>query len=206
MTEYEHRNEVTLTGTALATPEYSHSNHAERFYKFPLRLVRLSGQADDLVIVVGETLLRHCPVWQGARLSLTGQLRSYNNKTGQGRRLVISVFARTLCAGDGAADCNSIFLSGVLCKLPVCRSTPLGREICDLMLAVNRRYGRADYIPCIAWGALAEKIAGMQVSGPLSFEGRIQSRQYHKATEHGTECRVAYEVSIMSLTDPENMV
>lgn len=199
MTEAIHQNKVILTGTALAQPEYSHSNHGERFYKFPLQIMRLSGQADELIVVAGETLLRDASVQQGVRLHLEGQLRSYNNKSGQGSRLVITVFAHAIDGSAGKEDCNCILLSGVLCKTPVRRSTPLGREICDIMLAVNRRYGRADYIPCIAWGALAEETGRLDVGDPLSFEGRVQSRVYHKATKQGIEERTAYEVSVMCL-------
>lgn len=199
MSERTHKNEVTLAGTVLMAPDYSHTNHGERFYKFPLRILRLSGQADELVVVAGETLLREMPVGQGTRLCLGGELRSYNNKSGQGSRLVITVFAHCLETGADREDQNRILLTGALCKAPVRRRTPLGREICDLMLAVNRRYGRADYIPCIAWGGLAEQTGLLAVGDTLAFEGRVQSRVYHKATEHGTEERTAYEVSVMCL-------
>ncbi len=201
MTDMIHRNDVLLTGTALKEPEYSHSNHGERFYQFPLRILRLSGQGDDLIVTAGEGVLRKVSFDRGARLTLTGQLRSYNNKTGRGSRLVITVFAHSLESAQTQEDCNHITLAGVLCKEPARRNTPLGREICDIMLAVNRRYGRADYIPCIAWGALAGETGRLHVGDPLAFEGRIQSRLYHKATEQGVEERTAYEVSIMSPAD-----
>lgn len=202
MAEYIHKNEVTAAGTVLAAPEYSHENHRERFYKFPLRIMRLSGQADELTVVLAEELLAQAPLCAGMRVSLTGQLRSYNNKTGKGNRLVITVFAKTLrCGAEG--DCNEIRLAGVICKAPIRRRTPLGREICDIMLAVNRRYGRADYIPCIAWGALADEIGTLTVGAQLAFEGRVQSRCYTKMTEHGAEKRVAYEVSVMCLASEE---
>ena len=112
-------------------------------------------------------------------LTLTGQLRSFNNRSGQGPRLVISVFVRELVPG-GAAPFNQIQLSGILCKTPTLRRTPLGREICDLILAVNRRYGRADYLPCIAWGAIAQQTAILPVGSRLTVEGRVQSRGYTK--------------------------
>ena len=202
MTEYIHKNEVTAAGTVLAPPAYSHENHRERFYKFPLRILRLSAQADELAVVVSETLLAHQPLEAGMHVALTGQLRSYNNKSGQGNRLIITVFAKTLCCEDGA-DHNEICLTGVICKPPVRRRTPLGREICDIMLAVNRRYGRADYIPCIAWGALAGALGELDVGAPLSFAGRVQSRSYTKLTEEGPQTRVAFEVSVMCLTEPD---
>ncbi len=202
MKESVHKNDVVLTGTVLTIPEYSHTNHDERFYKFLLGIFRLSGNSDELVIIISEKLLKQYPIREGARVDITGQLRSYNNKAGVGSRLVITVYAQTIDCGK-VEDCNEIVLSGVLCKNPVLRSTPLGREICDMMLAVNRRYGRADYIPCIAWGALANEIGDMSVGDEVAFEGRIQSRTYRKTTDSGVECRTAYEVSLMRMLDNE---
>lgn len=198
MTENCHKNEVLLTGRVLTAPEYSHCNHENRFYKFQMELLRLSGQRDVLVVIVGEELLEEMPVQAGKRLTVLGQLRSYNNRTGAGSKLVLTVFAQTLGCAE-PQDENVILLTGALCKKPMRRNTPLGREICDIMLAVNRTYGRSDYIPCIAWGALAGEISEMQVGDTLSFQGRIQSRIYHKLTAQGMEQRVAYEVSVMNL-------
>lgn len=144
-------NRVRLCGRAAGEPELSHINHGESFYRFPLSVERLSGQEDRLPVILPRPLLEAHPVHTGDVLTLTGQLRSFNNRSGQGPRLVISVFVRELIPG-GAAPFNQIQLSGILCKTPTLRRTPLGREICDLILAVNRRYGRADYLPCIAWG------------------------------------------------------
>ena len=156
------QNYVELWGTAESAPVFSHENHTRRFDKFPLRVERLSGQSDLPIIVVSEALLRECPVEAGQSLRVTGQLRSFNNKSGQGSRLVITVFAQTLEPGDGSFF-NRILLSGALCQKPSLRRTPLGRSICDIILAVNRRYGRADYLPCIAWGQTAAQIAGIDV-------------------------------------------
>ena len=161
---------------------------------------RLSGQSDLPVIVAGEELLRACPVHEGQSLRVTGQLRSFNNRSGQGSRLVITVFAQTLEPGDGTSF-NRILLSGALCKKPALRRTPLGRSICDLILAVNRHYGRADYLPCIAWGRTAVQIAGMDVGTRLTLEGRVQSRTYTKLLENGSEERTAFEVSVMQLVE-----
>ena len=197
-----HKNEVFLTGVVLEAPEYSHCNHDERFYKFSMEIMRLSGQKDVLVVVLNERLAEQVGFFCGARIHVEGQLRSYNNKSGKGSRLVLTVFARTLSLSE-AEDHNEILLCGVLCKPPVLRSTPLGRSICDLMLAVNRPYGRSDYIPCIAWGALAGETGLLRIGDSLSFEGRIQSRTYHKMTAQGVECRVAYEVSVMCLREIE---
>ena len=154
------------------------------------------------VIVASEALLRVCPVEEGQSLRIVGQLRSFNNKSGQGNRLVITVFAQSIEPGDGSYF-NRILLSGALCKKPVLRRTPLGRSICDVILAVNRHYGRADYLPCIAWGQTAVQIAGMDVGERLALEGRVQSRTYTKLLESGSEERTAFEVSIMQLLDEE---
>ena len=195
-------NRVRLCGRAAGEPALSHINHGEHFYRFPLSVERLSGQEDLLPVILPRRLLEEHPVHTGDTLTLTGQLRSFNNRSGQGPRLVISVFVRELTPG-GAAPFNQIQLSGVLCKAPSLRRTPLGREICDLILAVNRRYGRADYLPCIAWGKVAAKIAEMQVGDRLTLEGRVQSRTYIKQTDAGSEERTAYEVSVMQLLDDE---
>ena len=189
-------NRVQLCGTVDSEPVFSHANHGISFFKFTLAVERLSGLSDKLAVIVSAPLLAAVPLRVGDMATVQGQLRSYNNKSGQGSRLVISVFAHVLEAG-GETPQNHIHLSGVLCKPPGHRPTPLGREICDMILAVNRRYGRADYLPCIAWGAVAQQAAAMDTGERLTAEGRVQSRTYSK-TENGvvTE-RTAYEVSIM---------
>ena len=196
------QNYVELWGEAECAPEFSHENHGQRFYKFPLRVDRLSGQADCPVIVAGESLIRSVRIEAGSPLCIVGQLRSFNNKSGQGSRLVITVLAQEATESDGS-HFNRILLSGVLCKQPILRRTPLGRSICDIILAVNRRYGRADYLPCIAWGQVAAAVSQMQVGDALSIEGRVQSRTYIKQLDTGPEQRTAYEVSIMQLLNEE---
>ncbi len=196
------RNFVELCGAAEREPRFSHENHGQRFYKFPLRVERLSGQADEPVVVASENLLRRFPVAEGQPLRVVGQLRSFNNKSGQGSRLVITVLAQELERGDGSSF-NRIELSGVLCKQPGLRRTPLGRSICDVILAVNRRYGRADYLPCIAWGQVAARVSQMTVGEKLALEGRVQSRRYTKILDAGAEERIAFEVSIMQLVEEE---
>ena len=195
-------NRVRLCGRAAGEPELSHINHGESFYRFPLSVERLSGQEDRLPVILPRPLLEAHPVHTGDVLTLTGQLRSFNNRSGQGPRLVISVFVRELVPG-GAAPFNQIQLSGILCKTPTLRRTPLGREICDLILAVNRRYGRADYLPCIAWGSLAHLCGSLTVGDRERLTGRLQSRLYSKTIEGRLEERTAFEVSIMSLTQEE---
>ena len=196
------RNEVLLEGTALEAPVLSHENHGTRFYRFPLEVPRLSGTPDTLPVLLPEPLLD--TVHTEAPLRVQGQLRSFNNRSGVGNRLVLTVYAQAIQPGTGE-PCNRILLSGALCKPPIFRRTPLGRSICDLMLAVSRRYGRADYLPVIAWGQLAVRAARLQLGDPLSLEGRVQSRAYRKVLEDGSiQDRVAYEVSAMHLLEPES--
>ncbi|SFP69183.1 Single-strand binding protein family protein [Oscillibacter sp. PC13] len=194
----ESKNDVWLEGTVLDAPQLSHENHGTQFYRFSLCIPRLSGQADTLPILVPESLLS--PVNAGASVRIHGQLRSFNNRSGVGSRLVLTVYALQVETGSGEFR-NQITLSGTLCKPPIFRRTPLGRSICDLMLAVSRRYGRADYLPVIAWGQLAIQSCHLGVGDALSLEGRIQSRIYHKVMGQRTEERIAYEVSMMHLLD-----
>ena len=196
----ETRNLVQLRGAAAGEPAFSHENHGQQFYRFSFSVQRLSGQADVLhVIATGDQLRGLLPL-EGRRLVVEGQLRSFNNKSGCGSKLVISVFARTLEATE-EEDLNSIQLRGVICKPPVLRRTPLGRCISDMMLAVNRRYGRADYLPCIAWGQVAMITGRMDVGETLALEGRVQSRVYTKVIEGCAQERTAFEVSVMHLLD-----
>ena len=192
------RNEVLLEGIALEAPALSHENHGTRFYRFPLQVPRLSGTPDTLPVLVPEALLTAVRLEDPLRVR--GQLRSFNNRSGVGNRLVLTVYAQAMEPGSGE-PCNRILLSGALCKPPIFRRTPLGRSICDLILAVPRSYGRADYLPVIAWGQAASQVSGLAVGDPLSLEGRVQSRIYRKMTETGPEERVAYEVSVMRLLE-----
>jgi primosomal replication protein N len=192
------RNEAELEGRVLSAPAFSHENHGTRFYRFSLAVPRLSGQTDTLPVLAAEGL-RSLAV-PGADLRIAGQLRSFNNRSGLGSRLVLTVYAQAIEPGQGA-PCNRILLSGALCKPPILRRTPLGRSICDLMLAVPRRYGRADYLPVIAWGQLAAALSRSAVGDGVSIEGRIQSRVYTKVTDDGPQERTAYEVSVMHLLE-----
>ncbi len=191
-------NEVILRGTCLEEPVYSHAARSQSFYTLPLLVRRLSGAADTVNVTIRETMLGTAE--QGGRLCVTGEVRTFNNRSGEWPRLVISVFARTLAPTE-EADENRVRLRGALCKSPNLRTTPMGREICDLILAVNRRYGRSDYLPCICWGSKAREAALWEVGTRLSLEGRIQSRRYSKLTENGSEERTAYEISAAQI-DP----
>jgi len=197
------RNEVLLEGTTLGEPAWSHENHGTQFFRAYLQVPRLSGQADVLPVLLPGGLAAQTAADRPLRVR--GQLRSFNNRSGVGSRLVLTVYAQELQPGTDEPH-NQITLSGALCKPPIFRRTPLGRSICDLMLAVPRRYGRADYLPVIAWGQLAVKASRLHVGDPLALEGRVQSRTYHKVLESGeTEERVAYEVSMMRLLDPADL-
>ena len=195
-------NEVILEGMPVGTPERSHENHGLVFYRQLLEVPRLSGTPDVLPLLLQQEQL---PLLEsGAPLRAEGQLRSFNNRGGSGRRLVLTVFVQSLRPGEGETA-NRITLDGTLCKPPIYRRTPLGRSICDLILAVPRNYGRADYLPVIAWGQVASQVSGLSVGDALSLEGRVQSRVYRKVTDSGVEERVAYEVSVMQLLDEEGI-
>lgn len=192
------RNEVELCGTVAAPPVFSHENHGVRFYRVPLAVARLSGQTDTLPLLVRAPLPPEAK--PGARVRALGQLRSYNNRTGPGSRLVLTVHVSSLDLWDGEAV-NRVLLRGTLCKLPTLRRTPLGRSICDVMLAVGRRYGRADYLPLIVWGQLAQEVSLKAVGDTLGVEGRFQSRVYTKVIDGTAQQKTAYEVSTMHLLD-----
>lgn len=193
-------NRIVLHGRVEAVPMVSHMNHGEEFSTFPLCASRLSGVEDRLNVVVSDTLLKECPLKAGDEITVYGEVRSFNNKSGVGSRLVITVFAREL-RREQAEDENALELAGTLCKAPVYRRTPLGRDICDMMLAVNRRYGRTDYLPCIAWGTLARKCREMNVGDALEIAGRLQSRVYTKRVGEEEQRRTAFEVSVMSVNE-----
>ena len=198
-------NRMVLHGRAAHPPAFSHCNHGVEFFSFPLSVSRLSGAADQLNVMAPRALLEGCGgLSRGDAVTVRGEVRTFNNRSGVGSRLVISVLARELVPEEGE-DENRLILSGTLCKPPSLRSTPLGRTICDMILAVNRRYGRADYLPCIAWGSLAHLCGGMEVGGTLALDGRLQSRTYTKNLGDRTEERTAFEVSVMNLLPPERV-
>lgn len=191
-------NLIRLCGTIVGTPVYSHAGRGEQFYTFPLEIRRLSGNTDTINIVVRESQLRLLDGAPGEKLCLTGQLRTYNNRRGGGAKLVITVLAKELFFCD-ADDENSVILCGTLCKEPNLRTTPMGRDICDLMLAVNRSYGRSDYLPCICWGVKAREAARWSVGTPVKLEGRIQSRRYIKLIDGQPTEKTAFEISAVDV-------
>ena len=195
-------NYIKLCGVMGHAPLYSHSSRGQDFYTFPLEVPRLSGNLDTVNVIVRRLQLEAVEVQALSRMCVIGQLRTFNNRRGEGARLVISVFARELFLTE-EPDCNLVQLSGTLCKKPNLRCTPMGRDICDLMLAVNRHYGRSDYLPCICWGLKAREAAGWDVGTRLKLEGRIQSRQYIKLSEEGAVEKTAFEVSV---TEAETLI
>ncbi len=190
-------NHIILRGSLAGLPEFSHENHDRRFYRFALEVARLSGAVDVLQIVVGEDILHSVDLFGGCMIEVTGQVRSFNSHNQTGRKLIISVFAETMATCEGE-PVNTVALQGTICKPPVYRRTPLGREICDLMLAVNRPYRRTDYLPCILWGRSAQEAASYSVGTKLQLQGRLQSRDYIKVLDGQSESRTAYEISVVT--------
>ena len=196
-------NKVTVIGEIVSEFTFSHEVYGEGFYMTEISVCRLSDQADVIPLMVSERLLDIRRNYIGQTVAATGQFRSYNRHEGNRNRLLLSVFVREIEFLDGFDDytkTNLIFLDGYICKQPVYRKTPLGREIADLLVAVNRPYGKSDYIPCIAWGRNARYASGLEVGGRVRVWGRVQSREYtKKLSEVECEKRVAYEISVSKL-------
>ena len=196
-------NIITLRGELAGLPAFSHENHGRRFHRFELNVPRLSGAVDTLPIVAEEQLLNTLDLSGGCMIAVTGQIRSHNIRTDGSRRLLIFVFAASLTAEDGE-PINDVMLEGPLCREPTYRRTPLGREICDVMLAVPRAFRRADYLPCILWGRTAQEVSVCHTRDRIRICGRLQSRSYTKLTEDGPVERVAYEISALNAEVLEN--
>lgn len=190
-------NQITLRGTLASLPQFSHENHGHRFFRFLLEVPRLSGAVDILPVVAQEEILNAADLSAGEMLTVTGQVRSHNIRSDGRRHLLIFVFPTKILCEDGEAK-NAVTLEGTLCREPTYRRTPLGREICDVMLAVPRAFKRADYLPCILWGRTAQETAQCHTRDKLRIQGRLQSRAYTKVTEGGSEERTAYEISALS--------
>ena len=189
-------NQITLRGTLLSLPHYSHENHGRRFCRFTLEVPRLSGTVDLLPVVAEESLIQSIDPTGGEMLTVVGQIRSHNVRTNGIRHLLIFVFASSVVAEDGE-PINECVIEGPLCKEPTYRRTPLGREICDVMLAIPRAFRRADYLPCILWGRVAQEASQCHTRECIRIYGRLQSRNYTKITEDGSIERTAYEVSAL---------
>ena len=192
-------NKLQLTGTILQDPVYSHEVCGEEFYESKLSVPRLSGQEDLIPITVSERLLARGEVKVGEKISVCGQFRSYNKTVGDKSKLMLTVFARDVSPFDESINPNTLHLSGYVCKTPVYRKTPFNREICDVLLAVNRQYGKSDYIPCIVWGRNARFAQTLCVGQRVCLSGRVQSRTYQKKLDDGIDVRTAYEVSVCKI-------
>ena len=208
-TNYDDNNHLTLVGKVTSEKRFSHEIYGEKFYIFDLSVPRLSGNSDIIPITISERLLLEDSLEIGKNVIIEGQFRSYNSYENERNRLILTVFAKEIKFAEEQDEefkpskenvSNEVTLTGYICKKPIYRKTPFGREIADLLLAVNRAYNKSDYIPCIAWGRNARFCENVPVGTEVRVVGRVQSRQYEKKYEDGTsEIKVAYEVSIASL-------
>lgn len=223
-TNYLENNYLTLVGKVTGEKNFSHEIYGEKFYVFNLEIARLSGNADIIPITVSERIITDEMLMQGKQLLVKGQFRSYNSYDNEKNRLILTVFAKDVVEVEENNEeeenemakkdtvTNEVVLVGYICKKPIYRQTPFGREIADVLLAVNRAYNKSDYIPTIAWGRNARFCQNLEVGTKVKLVGRVQSRMYEKKHEDGTvENRVAYEVSIGSLEivdedDTENKI
>lgn len=205
-------NEVQLTGYVESDLSFSHEVYGEGFYSFVIRVPRLSDISDYINATISERLINDISLSKGDIVTLNGQFRSYNNYSGTGNKLVLTVFVRDIShisedEIDGK-NSNYIYLNGYICKSPVYRVTPFGREITDILVAVNRAYNKSDYIPCIAWGRNARFSNSLETGANIKIWGRIQSREYQKKiSENETVTKTAYEISVSKMElakeDPE---
>ncbi len=212
-TNYLENNYLTLVGKVTGEKKFSHEIYGERFYIFNLEIPRLSGVADIIPITISERLINEDTLAEGQKLLVKGQFRSYNSYESEKNRLILTVFAKDIKVISEEEQSeeenemtkkdvitNEVVLIGYICKKPIYRQTPFGREIADILLAVNRAYNKSDYIPCIAWGRNARFCQNLEVGSQIKLVGRVQSRTYEKKHEDGSvETRVAYEVSVGSL-------
>ena len=207
-TNFLENNSVTLVGKVANEKELSHEIYGEKFYSFKLSVPRLSGNGDEVPVTISERLFREDELVIGNKMKIEGQFRSYNSYEGEKNKLILTVFAKDVEFLDPETEIvasknfisNEIVLIGYICKEPIYRQTPFGREITDMLLAVNRAYNKSDYIPCICWGRNARFCSKMEVGTEVKVTGRIQSRNYEKKYDDGTvEQKVAYEVSISNL-------
>ena len=202
-------NRVTIIGEVVSEFEFSHEVYGEGFYTVKISVNRLSNSVDVIPLLVSERLVDVNEDMRGMMIEATGQFRSHNSHEETRNRLVLAIFVREIefvDVYDEEISTNQIFLDGYICKPPIYRKTPLGREIADLLIAVNRPYGKSDYIPCIAWGRNARYASELPIGTKIKVIGRIQSREYRKKLADGTmedEVRIAYEVSVSKIEEWE---
>ena len=202
--ELMNNNKVFLTGIVVEEPVFSHETFGEGFYEVKLSVPRLSEHIDILPVTVSEKLIKHFVV--GKQIGVKGQFRSFNKLTEERSKLILSVFAREIIETDQAMNPNIIEITGFVCKEPIYRTTPFNREICDVLVAVNRAYNKSDYLPCIAWGRNARFIKDAKVGSKIEIVGRIQSREYQKKFPNGDIItRTAYEISINRINYSKDM-
>ncbi len=199
-------NEARLEGMVDSVPEYSHEIYGEGFCKLCLKVPRLSDNYDSVILTISERMISDFDLYPGRLIQVEGQFRSYNNYSDEGNKLVLTVFVKKIYdMTEDYESPNSIFLNGYICKTPVYRTTPFGREICDVLIAVNRQYGKSDYIPCITWGRNAKFTGNLEVGTNIKLWGRIQSRDYKKKiSEDEFAEKTAYEVSVTKLEVVKN--
>lgn len=203
VTNYSQNNSLILVGKVTSEKEFSHEIYGESFYSFNLEIPRLSGTADMIPITISERLLTNFELGIGKEVVVEGQFRSYNTYEDTRSRLILTVFVKEIRERNDEEEIkvpNEVELIGHICRKPIYRKTPFGREISDILLAVNRAYNKSDYIPCIAWGRNARFCSDMETGTEIRIVGRVQSRGYEKKHEDGTvESKTAYEVSVSSL-------
>ena len=202
-------NVVTISGKVVSEVEYSHEVYGEGFYSFYLEVPRLSDSSDKISVTFSERLVPKNKLQIGVSLEIEGQFRSYNSYKSDSNKLVLTVFAREVIFTDEEKrikNPNQIYLNGYICKNPIYRMTPFGREITDILVAVNRPYNKSDYIPCIAWGRNARYSQNLTIGDNIKIWGRIQSREYQKKLENGeTVSKTAYEVSVSKMEISEEV-
>ena len=210
-TNYSDNNHLILVGKVTSEKRFSHEIYGEKFYIFDMEVPRLSDTTDIIPITASERIINDELIAIGNKLIIKGQFRSYNSYENERNKLILTVFAKDVILAEDEnlseeekeetqRTSNEVTLVGYICKKPIYRQTPFGREIADILLAVNRAYNKSDYIPCIAWGRNARFCQNLEVGTQVKVVGRVQSRTYEKKHEDGTvETRVAYEVSVGSL-------
>jgi len=202
-TQFENNNQVILKGTIKELPTYSHTVMGEGFFEMFVNVKRLSDEVDTLPVTISERLITKFNI--GDEIGIIGQFRSYNKLEDGKSRLMLTIFVKELIDPNEINEINQIYLVGYICKEPIYRTTPFGREICDMLLAVNRSYNKSDYLPCIAWGRNARFVRDLGVGEKLEVQGRIQSRKYQKRKgDNDIETKVAYEISLSSVMHKNN--
>ena len=201
---YENNNNVLIKGKIAKLPTYSHTVMGEGFFEMYVEVKRLSNETDLLPVTISERLIEGFRL--GDEIGISGQFRSYNKLEGEKSKLMLTIFVKELIDAEEVSAVNQICMIGYICKEPIYRTTPFGREICDVLVAVNRAYNKSDYLPCIAWGRNARFVKDLGVGEKLELQGRIQSRKYQKKiSESESETRVAYEISLSSVVLAENV-